>query len=106
MFVISNASASSVVDTNALLARLAAREQRIELLEEKNRWLKSQLFAHSSEKTPIEERHPDQVRLFNEAEALAQATERAPISIMVPAHERGRRSQEDLRGLASGRCHS
>lgn len=85
-----------MVDNNALLARLAAREERIELLEEENRWLKAQLFARSSEKTPVEERHPDQVRLFNEAEALAQATDQAPISVTIPAHERGKGGRKKL----------
>lgn len=94
--MVSNVYSSSVVDNNALLARLATREQRIELLEEENRWLKAQLFARSSEKTPIDERHPDQARLFNEAEALAQATERAPVSITVPAHERGKGGRKKI----------
>ena len=85
-----------MVDNNALLARLAAREQRIELLEEENRWLKAQLFARSSEKTPVEERYPDQVRLFNEAEALAQAAEQASISVTIPAHERGKGGRKKL----------
>lgn len=75
--------------------RLAAREQRIELLEEENRWLKTQLFARSSEKTPVEEHHPDQARLFNEAEALAQA-ESAPIRVTIPAHERGKGGRKKL----------
>lgn len=87
--MISKASSSSAIDHGALLARLAAREQRIELLEEENRWLKGQLFARSSEKTLVEERHPDQARLFNEAEALAHAAAQAPISVTIPAHERG-----------------
>jgi hypothetical protein len=40
----------------ALESRSQARDERIELLEEENRWLKAQLFGHSSEKTPAEER--------------------------------------------------
>lgn len=99
----SAASSSTSIDADALLARLVAleashqaREQRIELLEEENRWLKAQLFARSSEKTPIEERHPDQAWLFNEAEALAQAAEQAPISVTIPAHERGRGGRKKL----------
>ena len=61
-------------DLEALLARLAAlesraqaREERVELLEEENRWLKAQLFGRSSEKTLAEQRNPDQAWLFNEA---------------------------------------
>lgn len=99
----SAASSSTPIDADALLARLVAleashqaREQRIELLEEENRWLKAQLFARSSEKTPIEERHPDQARLFNEAEALAQAAAQAPISVTIPAHERGKGGRKKL----------
>jgi transposase len=96
-------SSSTPTDIGALLARLSAleargeaREQRIELLEEENRWLKAQLFARSSEKTPIEERHPDQAWLFNEAEALAQVTEQAPISVTIPPHERGKGGRKKL----------
>ena len=61
-------------DAAAIAARLAAREERIKLLEEENRWLKSQLFGRSSEKTPSEDHSPDQAWLFNEAEALAKAS--------------------------------
>ncbi len=57
-YVTSPASSSTPIDAEALLARLAAlevrgqvREERIGLLEEENRWLKSQLFGRSSEKT-------------------------------------------------------
>jgi len=75
----------------ALLARLAAlesraraRDERIELLEEENRWLKAQLFGRSSEKSAAEEINPEQAWLFNEAEALARAAESAPQSITIP----------------------
>jgi transposase len=83
-------------DIDALRVRLAAREERIGLLEEENRWLKAQLFGRTSEKTPLEERHPDQVWLFNEAEALAKAAESAPVGITIPAHERGKRGRRKL----------
>ena len=90
-------------DLEALRARLAAlesraqaRDERVELLEEENRWLKAQLFGRSSEKTPAEERNPDQAWLFNEAEALARAAERAPQSIAIPAHERGKGGRRKL----------
>ena len=78
------------------MARLAAREARIKLLEDENRWLKAQLFGRSSERTPLEERHPDQAWLFNEAEALARAAESAPQTIAIPAHERTRRGRRPL----------
>jgi transposase len=101
--VSSAASSATPIDADAWLSRLAAleashhaREQRLELLEEENRWLKAQLFARSSEKTPVEERHPDQARLFNEAEALAQAAEQAPISVTIPSHERGKGGRKKL----------
>ncbi len=83
-------------DLEALRARLAAREARVELLEQENRWVKAQLFARSTEKTPVEERNPEQAWLFNEAEALAQAAERAPVSVTIPAHERGRGGRKKL----------
>jgi transposase len=69
---------------------------RISLLEEENRWLKAQLFGRSTEQTPVEERNPDQAWLFNEAEALAQAAERAPVSLTIPAHERGKGGRKKL----------
>jgi transposase len=75
---------------------LAAREERIKLLEEENRWLKSQLFGRSSEKHSAAEAHPDQAWLFNEAEALARAAETAPQSITIPAHERGKAGRKKL----------
>jgi len=83
-------------DVQALRAQLEARESRIGLLEEEIRWLKAQLLGRSSEKTPAEEINPDQGWLFNEAEALASAAERAPISITIPAHERGKGGRKKL----------
>jgi transposase len=77
-------------------AQLEAREARIGLLEEENRWLKAQLMGRSTEKTPVEELNPDQGKLFNEAEALAQAGEHAPVSITIPAHERGKGGRKKL----------
>jgi hypothetical protein len=53
---------------------LEARNARIDLLLEENRWPKLQLFGRSSEKRSGEDVSPDQGRLvFNEAEALAEA---------------------------------
>ncbi len=72
------------------------REERIGLLEEENRWLKSQLFGRSSEKTSLEERSPDQAWLFNEAEALAKSAESSPVSVTIPAHERGKGGRKKL----------
>jgi transposase len=90
-------------DQERLVARLSpleargwAREERIGLLEEENRWLKAQLFARFSEKTPREEIHPGQAWLFNEAEALAQAAESAPASVTIPAHGRGKGGRKKL----------
>jgi transposase len=84
------------IDAQALSARLAAREERVRLLEEENRWLKAQLFGRSSEKTPVEGISPDQAWLFNEAEALAKAAETAPQSVAIPAHERHKRGRKKL----------
>jgi len=93
-------------DPEGLLARLAAlearslaREERIGLLEEENRWLKSQLFARSSEKSAPEEIHPGQAWLFNEAEALAHAAATAPTNLKIPAHERGKAGRKKLSSL-------
>ena len=83
-------------DTATIAARLAAREERIKLLEEENRWLKAQLFGRSSEKTPAAEVSPDQRRLFNEAETLAEASRSAPEKILIPAHERKKRGRKPL----------
>jgi transposase len=87
---------SPATDATTIAARLAAREERIKLLEEENRWLKSQLFGRSSEKTPLTEVSPDQRWLFNEAEALAQAAQSAPERILIPAHERRKRGRKRL----------
>jgi transposase len=81
-----------------IAARLAAREERIKLLEEENRWLKAQLFGRSSEKTPVEEVSPDQRWLFNEAETFAEAAASATDRILIPAHERGKRGRKPLSG--------
>jgi transposase len=72
---------------------LAALRARVALLEEENRWLKSQLFGRSSEKTPPEERNPDQGWLFNEIAAWVEKTTQ---SITIPAHERGKRGRRKL----------
>lgn len=100
----SNASsAPTPIDVEAITARLTAleasreaREERIKLLEEENRWLKAQLFGRSSEKTPAAEISPDQRWLFNEAETLADAARSAPEKILIPAHERRKRGRKRL----------
>ena len=79
-----------------MLARLAAREERIQLLEEENRWLKSQLFGRSSEKSAAADLSPDQAWLFNEAEALAKAAEHPTQSVQIPAHERKKHGRRKL----------
>jgi transposase len=102
--VTSNASsAPTPIDVEAITARLAAleanreaREERIKLLEEENRWLKAQLFGRSSEKTPAAEISADQRWLFNEIEALSAALPEASETITVPAHERGKRGRKKL----------
>lgn len=82
------------IDAETLAARLVAREARIGLLEEENRWLKAQLFGRSSEKTRVEEVSPDQAWLFNEAEVLS--TQAAPATVAIPAHERKKRGRKKL----------
>lgn len=77
-----------------LLTRLAAREQRIDLLEAENRWLKNQLFGRSSEKRAPTDISPNQQWLFNEVEVLAEATQAATVTI--PAHERQKRGRKKL----------
>ncbi len=83
-------------DAEALLAQLGASVQRIELLEQENRWLKGQLFGRSSEKTPPADINPDQQWLFNEAEALADVATNAPESVTIPAYERGKRGRKKI----------
>jgi hypothetical protein len=60
-------TAQTQTDLAAFAAQIAAlrcegeaREERLKLLEEENRWLKSQLFGRSSEKTPAEDRSASQ----------------------------------------------
>ncbi|NJO12214.1 MAG: hypothetical protein HC872_00670 [Gammaproteobacteria bacterium] len=76
-------------------SRLAHLTERNALLEEENRWLKSQLFGRSSEKRTVEIA-AEQARLFNEAEALAQGSAGEPETITIPAHERKKRGRKRL----------
>ena len=100
----SNASsAPTPIDVEAISARLAAleasqeaREERIKLLEEENRWLKARLFGRSSEKRAAADISPDQRWLFNEIEALSDAMPDALETITIPAHERGKRGRKKL----------
>ena len=96
-------AASTPLTTDELTARLAAlqaqgsaREQRIGLLEEENRWLKSQLFGRSSERSTPPDISPDQGWLFNEAEALASAAQIASPSVSIAAHDRRKRGRKKL----------
>jgi len=86
---------SGSIDFAALSAQLSAREARIQLLEEENRWLKSQLFGRSSEKRGVEIA-AEQGHLFNEIEALAASSEAAPEAVQIPAHERQKRGRKKL----------
>lgn len=93
-------SSAEVAQLSARLSSLErARDERIALLEEENRWLKSQLFGRSSEKRTVDETSPDQARLlFNEAEVTAHtpAAERAPESLAIPTHERKKPGRKAL----------
>jgi transposase len=93
--VSSTASTPTSTDFAAIVAQLAAREERISLLEEENRWLKNQLFGRSSEKQCAEDVAPDQARLFNEIEVSAAATAQAQ-TIRVPSHDRRKRGRKKL----------
>lgn len=75
--------------------RLAHLSERLTLLEEENRWLKSQLFGRSSERRPVEIA-AEQARLFNEVEALASSGTAAAATITIPAHERKQRGRKRL----------
>lgn len=89
----------TTLDRDALVARLASREERVQLLEQENRWLKSQLFGRSSERAvpeaPLDPNAP-QGWLFNEAEALSVAAANAAQSVTIPAHERRTRGRKPL----------
>jgi transposase len=89
-------SAVNVADIASVLAQLAARDERLKLVEEENRWLKAQLFGRSSEKMLAEDRSPDQAWLFNEIEATAEATPEAPETITIPAYDRAKRGRKKL----------
>lgn len=66
--------------------------ERVVLLEEELRWIKSQYFGTSSQKTDATAVNPDQAMLFNEVEVLAaiEAAEEAQRqrTTQVEAHER------------------
>jgi transposase len=83
-------------DIASVLAKLAAREERLKLIEEENRWLKAQLYGRSSEKRTAEDRNAVQVELFNEIEAIAEAQPDAPETITIPAHDRAQRGRKKL----------
>ena len=83
---------TSVLDERQ--SALEERNDRIETLEELVRLLRHQRFGRKSEKAPV-----DQLGLFNEAEASAQAVEAEENEIAVPAHKRrkgGRRPLSEL----------
>ena len=102
--------------------------ERVVRLEEELRWIKSQYFGTSSQKTDAAAVNPDQAMLFNEIEALAaiEAAEEAQreSTTKVEAHERqhtgGRKAipkhfprieiphdlLEDRRSARSARCHT
>jgi transposase len=88
--------AAIATQLSALQGQLRTTHERNELLEQENRWLKSQLFGRSSEKTPTEDRPPGQQWLFNEAEALVVAAASAPETITIPAHDRKKRGRRPL----------
>lgn len=89
-------STADATDIASVLARVAALDERNKLLAEENRWLKAQLFGRSSEKTPVEDRNPDQAWLFNEIEALVESQPDAPATIAIPAHDRAKRGRKKL----------
>ncbi|MBS0579098.1 MAG: transposase [Proteobacteria bacterium] len=73
--------------------RLTQLTDLVSLLQEENRWLKSQLFGRSSEKRP-QELAAEQQRLFNEAEALAAARPEAAQSVTILAYTRKKGSKK------------
>lgn len=78
----------------ALQALVVELQERVDLLEEWNRLLKSQKFGARSEKISAE-----QGRLFNEAEVEAETDAEAsgePGSIAVPAHTRDKPRRRPL----------
>jgi transposase len=92
----------STLDRDALVTHVEGREARIELLEQENRWLKSQLFGRSSERRVPDATAPEpdpsspQGWLFNEAEALLASAAAASESVKIPAHERAKRGRKPL----------
>lgn len=88
--------ASVLARLAALEASTSAKDERLKLIEEENRWLKAQLYGRSSEKRTAEDRNALQVELFNEIEAIAEAQPDAPETITIPAHDRARRGRKKL----------
>jgi transposase IS166 family protein len=54
-----------------LKSELQQKTERVVLLEEELRWMRSQYYGSSTQKTDAAEAHPDQSMLFNEPEVLA-----------------------------------
>lgn len=76
-----------IAKKDAEIARLSAH---LKVLQEQLNLLTAKRFGASSEKV-----HPDQLRLFNEAECEA-VTPVAEATIEVPAHQRRRGSRQPL----------
>jgi transposase len=89
-------STADAADIASVLAQLAARNERLKLVEEENRWLKAQLYGRSSEKRSIADRNTIQVELFNDIEAIAEAQPDAPETITIPAHDRAKCGRKKL----------
>ncbi len=79
------------LDLEAKQLTIDQQAERLALLEEWNRLLRSQRFGARSEKTP-----PEQGRLFNEAELEANDDDCEPVETEVPAHTRRGRGRRPL----------
>jgi transposase len=77
-------SMEAIIDKDRRILQLT---DRVRLLEEENRWYKSQFFGRSSEKHG-KDVAIEQARLFNEAEALAASNPEAEQSVTIKAHTR------------------
>ncbi len=85
-------------DLKALLLNkdeiIHSKDEHITILEEQIRVLKKAVFGKKSEKRPVEDQGPQQLHLFNEAEALVE--QEAKKTLVVPEHTRQKPKRKPL----------
>ena len=77
-----------------LKALIFSKDEHITILEEQIRVLKKAIFGRKSEKRPVDEEGPQQLHLFNEAEALVEQDVQK--ELVIPEHTRQKPKRKPL----------